>query len=87
MKEVFYIHSQNLIKAMKLLILSLIITLSFNNEFEKGYDAGYNQGYCYLKVVCIPTTPPMAPMPEITESADSYQDGYNRGFSDGKADQ
>jgi len=50
-------------------------------NFTNGFYNGYRNGSCYNKGInCIPTIPPIAPLPRINESSDSYTDGYNRGF-------
>lgn len=58
--------------------------ISFSQTpFSQGYAKGYSAGYCYEDISCIPPVPPIGPNPN--PGYDSYQDGYNRGFSDGRA--
>lgn len=78
---------------MKHLILLLLMVLmtSFTNEnfetkFEKGFNEGYESGWCYQEPNCVAPSPPSAPTPNVNESSNSYQDGYNRGFTKGKKD-
>jgi len=53
------------------------------SDFCKGYQAGYKRGWCSGQSYgCIPPIPPICPIPNIGES--TYQDGYDRGFGDGK---
>lgn len=55
------------------------------SAFCEGFEAGYKAGACYGKTYCTPPFPPVCPFPRVGE--DSYQDGYNRGFLSGVADQ
>ncbi len=72
---------------MKKLFLSLLLLLPLlalsQTDFSNGYEKGYKEGYCYEDFGCISPVSPVSPIPNI--GYDSYQDGYNRGFSDGKA--
>ncbi len=54
-------------------------------NFAKGFKDGFKKGYCYGNqgVDCFYPTPPMAPLPGMNENENSYQDGYNRGFTVG----
>lgn len=69
----------------------LIITLQAFSQtrFVLGFNDGFKNGYCYTSnktgYFCTPPLPPLAPLPQINESKDSYQDGYNRGFIYGQA--
>lgn len=72
-----------------LLLMILLISISFiqtQTKFEQGFDKGYSAGYCYQEENCLSPSPPSAPTPNVNESNDSYQDGYNRGFTKGKED-
>jgi hypothetical protein len=67
--------------------LICFFTLTFlalsQSNFDLGFKAGFTSGYCYSttsSVHCSPPSPPLPPLPQITESNNSYQDGYNRGF-------
>lgn len=75
----------------KFLLLIALFAISFINaqsNFNRGYEVGYGEGYCYDKGIgCIKPISPIAPIPKIGESLDSYQDGYNRGFNDGLSKQ
>lgn len=53
-------------------------------RFNQGYSIGYAEGYCYQKANCISPNEPNPPNPSISENDESYTDGYNRGFSDGR---
>ena len=73
----------------KLILLSIISSFSFlgysQSEFNEGYKAGYKEGYCFEKTVgCISKIPPIAPIPPVGKN--TYKDGYNIGFTKGKAD-
>lgn len=51
--------------------------------FCDGYEDGYKEGWCYEQGFgCMEPMAPMCPMARMGE--DTYKDGYNRGFSDGK---
>jgi hypothetical protein len=57
------------------------------NQFSIGYKNGFKAGYCYNKGVgCISPIPPIPPLPNINESWSNFQDGYNRGFIDGRSE-
>jgi hypothetical protein len=70
-------------KLLFVALLSLPLFLFSQTDFNKGYEKGYKEGYCYEDFGCIPPNTPIPPIPNI--GYDSYQDGYNRGFSDGKS--
>lgn len=54
------------------------------HDYCDGWNTGYEVGACYQRSVgCVPPVPPLCPLPEM--GADSYQDGYNRGFLAGLA--
>ncbi|CAA7386949.1 hypothetical protein [Chryseobacterium fistulae] len=73
---------KKLFTQLPLVCISIIINAQSN--FNKGFNMGYGEGYCHDKGVgCIKPLSPMAPMPTIGESINSYQDGYNRGFQQG----
>ena len=56
-----------------------------SDEYCSGWDSGYKQGWCYGRGVgCIEPIVPICPIPRINES--TFQDGYNRGFIQGKFD-
>lgn len=55
---------------------------AYASSFCDGYKEGYKAGKCYPKKNCLPPMPPMCPMAGMGET--SYQDGYNRGFSEGQ---
>ncbi|MFD1614821.1 tetratricopeptide repeat protein [Gelatiniphilus marinus] len=74
-------------KRTTLLIITLFLTANFlfaQNKFTNGFNTGYKKGYCQDQGVgCIDPIPPIAPIPKVGESSDSYTDGYNRGFQMG----
>jgi len=76
---------KGIIHALTLSIaLFLLSSISFaQSKFDEGFSDGYKKGYCHEKANCIPPTPPIAPIPTVSEKLDSYQDGYNRGFKMG----
>ena len=63
--------------------LFLIFNYSFAQGYSQGYETGFKEGFCFEDVGCVSPVPPVAPVP--TAGYDSYQDGYNKGFGDGKA--
>lgn len=67
-----------------LLITAIIFSITgafCQSNFDRGFQSGYKKGYCHDQAVgCIPPIPPVAPIPSVGESLNSYQDGYNRGF-------
>nr|WP_314551247.1 tetratricopeptide repeat protein [uncultured Capnocytophaga sp.] len=77
---------------MKKYFLIIFLLLNYNivwnqTRFTTGFEAGYRVGWCYDKgISCIPPIPPIAPIPKIGEDMNSYEDGYNRGFTMGKED-
>lgn len=69
-----------------ILILTFLLSIfSFSqSNFSNGFKDGYKKGFCHNQgVSCIPPNPPIAPIPTVNESNNSYQDGYNRGFETG----
>jgi hypothetical protein len=69
-------------------ILSLNFVSKAQTSFDNGFKEGFKNGYCYSAnsgFLCTPPLPPLPPLPQITESRNSYQDGYNRGFLYGRA--
>ncbi len=71
-------------KTIILLIFIFPCMIFSQSDFNNGYKTGYKAGYCYEQGVgCIPPIPPIPPIPRIGEN--TYKDGYNRGFSDGKS--
>lgn len=69
-----------------LLFLLLILSTSIfgQSNFSNGYSDGYKNGYCQNQGIgCMSPLPPIAPIPNIGENLNSYQDGYNRGFTTG----
>ena len=65
----------------------ILFTNSFcqTTRFEKGYGDGLKYGFCYnvKDVFCSYPVTFLFPQPRMNESAESYQDGYNRGFQTG----
>ena len=55
---------------------------SFQDSYGDGYKSGWKAGYCYQDNFCSAPLAPIAPLAGIGQS--SFQDGYNRGFSDGR---
>jgi hypothetical protein len=72
-----------------LILLFPVLSLKAQTNYSDGFRAGYRNGYCYGTEPdsCIVPIPPTHPIPSNTESPDSYQDGYNEGFSMGLTDQ
>lgn len=68
---------------MKNLIILLFSISMFSQDYYSAYQEGYKKGYCFEDFGCTPPNPPNSPTPR--SGFDSYEDGYNRGFSDGKA--
>lgn len=68
---------------MKNLIILLFSISMFSQDYYSAYQEGYKKGYCFEDFGCTPPIPPNSPTPR--SGFDSYEDGYNRGFSDGKA--
>lgn len=71
-----------------LAILILFAQFSFVTlTYCEGYDTGYAEGWCYDErqpEFCIA---PLSPPCPITEAGRTrYEDGYNQGFKEGKAD-
>ena len=56
----------------------------YKSEFDKGFKDGHCEGFKDVKgqlAIC-PITP-IAPIPKIGQSSDSYKDGYITGFKRG----
>ncbi|RMZ60382.1 hypothetical protein D1632_05445 [Chryseobacterium nematophagum] len=72
-------------KLFTLLPLACIsIVVKAQSNFNEGFVIGYGNGFCHDRGVgCIKPLSPLAPIPAIGESINSYQDGYNRGFQQG----
>jgi hypothetical protein len=74
----------------KQILISLLLLLTAmvygQTNYNRGFKTGYKEGYCYNDIGCISPIPPIAPIPLIGESPDSYKDGYNRGFKRGLED-
>ena len=70
-------------KALFITLLSLPLFLFSQTDFNKGYEKGYKEGYCHEDLGCLPPNVGLPPIPNY--GYNSYKDGYNRGFSDGKA--
>src|SRR5690554_5592908 len=74
---------------MKKYLMLLLITISTQatfsqSKFSNGFINGYKEGYCHNQGIgCLSPNPPIAPIPNVNESINSYQDGYNRGFEQG----
>lgn len=63
-------------------LVALVIIAQY--DFEKGYNEGFPIGYCYYEGNgCFCPITPIPPIPSLTESFDSYLDGYNRGLLEG----
>jgi len=78
--------SKNHILLIVFIFFGLNKTFS-QNQFSLGYKNGFKAGYCYNKGVgCIAPIPPIPPIPNLNESLYNFQDGYNRGFIDGRGD-
>ena len=61
--------------------------LFWGTEFDKGFEEGHCEGWKDVKgqySIC-PVTP-IAPIPTVSQSSDSYKDGYNTGFKRGMRD-
>ena len=58
--------------------------IEYPTDFNEGFEDGYCEGWKDVKgeLALCPLTP-LAPMPEISQSNDSYRDGYNTGFKAG----
>jgi len=73
-----------------LFILLLVVCTSgatiknTTSDFCDGFEKGYKAGWCYQIVGCIDPIIPVCPVPNVNEN--SEQDGYNKGFVQGRAD-
>lgn len=70
------------IALIALLVLGSATTAKADTPFCTGYATGYQRGFCAGEFGCIPPIPPICPIPNIGEQ--SYQDGYDRGYADGR---
>jgi len=72
--------------------LNIMIVLAFfmsfvvysQTDYSNGWKKGYKAGYCYQDYGCTSPIPPVSPVPMAGKN--TYQDGYNRGFTIGKSD-
>ncbi len=69
-------------------LIIVFVNLSFSqikSAYSRGFEVGFKEGYCYNNktVDCFTPLTPLAPMPRLNESKESYTDGYNRGFQFG----
>jgi len=67
-----------------LIICIIIFLFSSPSTFCDGFTAGYTQGYCYEDNGCVAPVTPVCPAPKAGKY--EYKDGYNVGFSQGRAD-
>lgn len=71
-------------KIITFLLLFITLITNAQNNFSKGFSDGYKKGYCQDKGIgCIEPIAPIAPIPNVGEDLNNYQDGYNRGFKTG----
>jgi hypothetical protein len=68
--------------SITLCFLLLTSTFVFSQTFEDGYKKGYGEGYCYGQTYCTPPLSPLPPMPSLGQN--TFTDGYNLGFLEGK---
>jgi tetratricopeptide (TPR) repeat protein len=69
-----------------LIFLSITLLLNSQTNYDTGFRDGYKAGYLYNNKWAVIPPIPTTPIPQINESSNSYQDGYNRGFVIGKND-
>lgn len=70
------------------LLLLCFCKLNAQSKFSGGFADGYKDGFCMDKGIgCIFPIPPIAPIPQIGENLDNYNDGYKRGFKMGQSAQ
>ena len=68
-------------KTIIILLLFLPIKSFSQTQFSKGFDIGFKKGYCYdHPITCLPPLTPLAPLTNLNENMNSWQDGYHRGF-------
>ncbi len=85
MKSKLYTQMRIIFFFTLLITLNKPTILHSQSNFQNGYLDGYKIGYCYEQLIgCIPPNIGLTPSPSLNESPNSYFDGYNRGFSDGK---
>jgi len=67
------------------ILLFSIDAFAQSDKYSKGYQIGWEKGYCYEGGYgCTSPIPPLSPLPKIDENSYSYENGYNRGFTDGQ---
>lgn len=72
---------------MTIILLCSFVTLYSQSKFNEGFSDGYKKGFCQDKGIgCLAPIPPFSPLPQIGEDINNYQDGYNRGFTEGLKD-
>jgi len=68
--------------------IAILLMMSFgkNSEFCDGWNDGYSEGYCYEQTEgCYAPQAPTCPFANV--NANTYKDGYNRGFQRGVSEQ
>ena len=72
-------------KKITLLLLIFIVNFCYSqSNYSNGFKSGYKNGYCHNQGVgCMSPIPPLAPIPSVNENSNSFQDGYNQGFTVG----
>ena len=68
--------------AICILISNILQLYNINHTYCDGWEKGYVKGYCYEVQNCIKPTVPICPIPKI--GFETYQDGLDRGFVEGK---
>ena len=89
-KSVFsFLSNKKALRIITTILFHLIIFCSFGqSQYSIGFKDGFENGYCYGKGAgCIKPVSPVAPVPHIGESSESYTQGYNRGFIEGRRKQ
>jgi len=85
---IMFVIKIDTMKSLKFFLLLLILisltTYSQTNSYSDGWKVGYKAGYCYQNYGCVAPVAPVSPIPRVGKN--TYQDGYNRGFTEGKSD-
>jgi hypothetical protein len=68
-----------------LIIIQFNVFSQLKSNYARGFEIGFKEGYCYSNknTDCFYPLTPLSPLPQINENADSYTQGYNRGFQFG----
>jgi len=81
-EEIMELTKAFLVVALTYVLIIYPVILKKESKYCDGWEKGYKAGWCYEIVNCIEPIVPVCPVPK--PGLDTYEDGYNRGFTQGK---